>query len=150
MEIEVTNKQEKLGDDKKRMLYPGSRLFIMEGGRIQGQTEILKNPAKFISYREVRVNESKTLKKEGGAEIILVNNSMEIDGNTVVVNSETKIESKEGQKKVFITNNEKLARELAVNTNIIERERLKSIREAIDKQIQFIDDIIQSDAQRLS
>ena len=148
MEIEVSKKEPKLGDDKKKILYPGSRLFIMEGGRIQGMADVLKNPAKFISYRQLAINEVKAVTKEGGREVISVNgNQLEIDANTVVVNNDTKFEQKDGQKKLFVTNNEKLAREMAVNTNILERERLKAVRDAVEKQIQFIDDIIQADSQ---
>lgn len=144
MELEIT-KQEKVGEDKKKILYPGSRLFILEGIKVQSP-DILKVQPKLVSYRALRINEIKEVTREGGKEAVMVNNTLEIDANTVVVTPESKLENKEGQKKLFVTNNEKVARELSVNTNIIERERLKSVRTAVDNMIKFLDDAIQADS----
>lgn len=146
MEIEINKKDQKIGDDKKRILYPGSVLFILEGGKLQG-LDILKQPVKFVSYKPLRVNEAKEKRESNGREVIVVNGSMTIDANTVVVNNETKLENKEGQQKVFITNNEKLARELSVNGNILERERVRASMRALEAYERQLSEIIQADSQ---
>jgi hypothetical protein len=149
IQIQVNTKNEKLGDDKKKIFYPGSRIFILEGGKVSGP-DILKNPAKFVSYKMEKINQSKILLKEGGNEVIEVNGgTMVVDGNTVVVTSETKIENKEGQRRVFMTSNEKLAKELSTNTNIIERERLQQCIKALEAQVRLLDEIIAADSDSL-
>ncbi len=149
MEIEIKQSNEKLGEDKKKLLYPGSRLFILKGGKVGGGPDVLKNSPKFISYDEIRVNEAKEKKIEGGDVAIVINGSIQIGGNTVIVTPDTKFEQKEGQQKIFITGNEKIAKEVSRNTNIIERQRLVSIKNHVDAMIEFLDDIIEADSNGL-
>ena len=163
MEIIVeqkNNNQDLPGDKRSRIVSKlGSTIFLIEQAQLP-KNEMLKQPIHYRSYRAVNIHKAEISTGKGNVKGLLINghaeNEMFLHAKNTKFTNEAAEKQKEGgndggnnnqnqDKSYLIATDEKSAREYVIDFNVLQREKISGMIQALENSRSLIQEIIEAD-----